>query len=201
MGERGRAELILQFAGAPMPVGIVRRRRIASGADLDNGLVHLCDYRHVDGLMAGIHLVVAPWRPPSLQPGQPDGIVTLPDELSSAGPLRIMLRVDDPWTTSGWPTWPESDSFTCAAPGVPSSGDAEQDLLSRFVAGDGEPPAHLDHLEPAWQLVHLADDLVHSGARPALTERCGDASCSVAGAAPPALLQTGFGHQPGMTAL
>src|SRR5262249_21396588 len=149
----------------------------------------------------GIYLVLAPWNPPSLQPVQPDGTVALPDGLSCAGPLRIMLQVDDPWTTSGWPTWPESNSFTCAAPGAPSSGDAEQDHLSRFVAGDGEPPAHLNHPERAWQLVHLAYDLVHSGARPDLTERCGEALRNQPGAALLALLETGFDHQACITAL
>lgn len=192
IAEHGRAELVLPFGNTSMPVGIVRRRCIASGAELDYGQVCLRDYQHVDGLMAGIYLVLAPWRPPFLEPVQADGIVTLPDALSNAGPLRVMLRVDDPWTTSSWPAWPGSDSFTCAAPGVPSSGDTEEDLLSRFVAGHGELPSHLDHPERLWHLVHLADDLVRSGARSDLTERCGEALRSQPGPALLALLRTGF---------
>jgi hypothetical protein len=201
IAEHGRAELVLSLADAPMPVGIVRRHRVACGADLDSGQIQLRDYRHVDGLVAGIYLVLAPWRRPSLQPVPADGIVALPDELRNAGPLQVMLRVEDPWTTSGWPTWPGSGSFTCDAPGVPSSGDAEQDLLSRFAAGHGELSAHLSHPERVWQLVHLANDLVRSGARADLTERCGEALRSQPGAALLSLLETGFNHKACITAL
>jgi hypothetical protein len=199
--EHGRAELILPLAGTAMLVGTVRPRRLASGADIDSGVIRLREYRHVDGLTAGIYLVFAPWRPPVVLTVAADGIVRLPDELHDAGPVRILLQVEDPWTASGWPPWPQADSFSCYSQGIPASEDPEQDQLSRFISGEGVLPEHLDHPERLWQLVHLADDLIRSGARADLTQRCGEALRGQPCAALLSLLETGFDHQATIPAL
>lgn len=195
IGEHGRAELVLQFAGSPMLVGTVRPRRFASGADLDEGRIRLRDYRHVDGLTAGIYRAFAPWLTPVIRPVEPSGVVDLPEELRNAGPLRILLQVDDPWTTSGWPTWPSSDAFTCDAPGIPTSEDTENARLSGFIAGYEDLPERLDKHERLWQLLRLGDDLVRCGARADLKMRCSAALRHDARAALLALLRAGLDQQ------
>lgn len=192
IAEHGRAELILPLAGRSMLVGIVRPRSLASGADLGSGQLRLREYRHVDGLMAGVYRVFAPWRGPVIQPVSTDGVVGFPDELRNAGPVRILLRVEDLWATSNWPPWPGADSFHCDNAGVPASDDPEQDELSRFVAGIGGTPERLHHLERLWQLLQLANELIPSGARADLSERCAEALRRQPRAAVLALLETGF---------
>ena len=70
-----------------------------------------------------------------------DGTAALPPELRDAGPLRVLLRVDDPWTVSSWPAVAWIRRRTAVqAPGVPASADPEEAGLSRFVAGEAELP-------------------------------------------------------------
>jgi hypothetical protein len=195
IAEHGRAELVLQFAGTPMLAGTVRPRRLASGADMDEGQIRLRDYRPVDGLMAGIYLAFAPWRAPVIHHVGSAGVVELPEDLRGAGPLRILLRVDDPWTTSAWPTWPTSGAFTCDAAGVPAGEDPDQARLSSFIAGHEDLPERLGRTERLWQLVHLADDLIRCGARADLKTRCSEALRRDPDAALLALLGAGLDHQ------
>ena len=93
-------------------------------------------------------------------------------ELHDAGPLRVLLRIDDPWTVSSWPVWPGPKAYACAAPGVPPSADPEEENLSRFVAGEAELPELTSHLGWLWRLVDLAVALVEAGARTDLAECC-----------------------------
>lgn len=202
IAEHGRAELVLQLAGTAMIAGMVRPRQLTSGLDMDDGKICLLNYRHVDGLMAGIYLVFAPWRGAAVLPVSTDGVVVLPNELRAAGPMRVLLRVEDPWTMSaGWPAWPGTGSFTCTASGVPASADREEDLLSRFVAGHGELRHHLDHPERLWHLVNLAADLIRAGARTDLTERCGEALRRQPRAALLSLMEIELDHRSNVTAL
>ena len=78
----------------------VRPRRLASGVDLAGDKLVLRDAAAVDGLTAGVYLAYAPWRPPVELPVSADGTAALPPELRDAGPLRVLLRIDDPWTVS-----------------------------------------------------------------------------------------------------
>lgn len=201
IAKHGRAELILPLADMPMITGVVRPRQLASGLELDGDQFWLRDYRHVDGLMAGIFLVFAPWRGPVIVPVSEAGAVGFPDRLRQAGPVRVLLRVEDPWTSSGWPAWPGSDSYLCEAPGSPAGTDAEEDLLSRFVAGEADLPEWLGYPERLWHLVHLAGDLLRSGARADLAERCGEALRRQPRAALLSLLQTGLDHRACVPAL
>ena len=167
----GRAGLALDMGAALMPLGYVRARRLASGADLSAGKLVLRDAPPVDGLTAGVYLPYAPWRPPAELAVAADGSAALPAELRDAGPLRVLLRIGGPWTAPDWPAWPRSDAYACPAAGVPASADAEEESLSRFVAGEADLPPLANHLGWLWRLVDLAADLVEAGARGDLAER------------------------------
>ena len=170
----GRAELTVNVGATLMPVAYVRPRRLASGVDLAGDKLVLRDAATVDGLTVGVYLAYAPWRPPVELTVSADGTAALPPELRDAGPLRVLLRVDDPWTVSSWPAWPGSGAYSCAAPGVPASEDKEEEDLSRFVAGEDELPELANHLGWLWQLADLAAQLVPAGARADLAACCGD---------------------------
>jgi hypothetical protein len=167
----GRAELVLSIGSTLMPVGYVRPRRLASGAHLKDSTLMLHNAAVVEGLTAGVYLAYAPWRPPVEVPVAADGTAELPEALVNAGPLFVLPRVEDPWAVSNWPVWPGADGYACQAQGMPISGDAEEDALSRFVAGGAELPA-LTGLERLWRLTDLAAALVKLGARADLGERC-----------------------------
>ncbi len=161
----GHAGLALDMGGTLMPVGYVRARGLAAGVDLAAGKLVLRDAAVVNRLTAGVYLPYAPWRPPAELAVAADGTADLPAELHHAGPLRVLLRIDDPWTASGWPAWPRSGAYACPGVGVPACGDREEESLSRFVAGDAGLPPLVNHLGWLWHLVDLAADLVEAGAR------------------------------------
>lgn len=168
----GHAELAVDLGSVHMPVGYVRPRRLASGVELAGDKLALRDPAAVDGLTAGAYLVFAPWRPPAELLITADGTAILPPELQDAGPLRVLLRIDDPWTVSSWSAWPGPKAYACEAPGVPRSADPEEASLSAFVAGEAELPELTRHLGWLWRLVDQASALVDAGARADLAERC-----------------------------
>jgi hypothetical protein len=168
----GRAELMLNIGERFMPVGFVRPRRLASGAELVGDTLVLREHARVDGLVAGVYLVYAPWRPPAELTVSPDGTAVLPPELVNAGPLRVLLRIDDPWTETSWPSWPGSDAYACPAPGVPLSTDPAEENVSRFMAGVDDLPQQKEHLGWLWRIVSLSAQLVRAGARADLAARC-----------------------------
>ena len=147
-------------------------RPLAGGAEVNAGLLTFRDCARAAGLTAALYLARAPWRPPVILPVPDDGAVKLPPELREAGPLRVLLRVEDPRTGTTWPDWPGRDAFACAAPGLPVSADLEEDALSRFLARERDLPVRPRRVEHLWRLLHLAGDLVAAGAPADLRERC-----------------------------
>ncbi|HUY47645.1 MAG TPA: hypothetical protein VMV92_18255 [Streptosporangiaceae bacterium] len=192
VAHHGRAELFLPWGQSAMPVGFVRPRRLATGAELDSGQLRIRDCAQVDGLTAGLYLARAPWRAPVILPVPGDGVVQLPLSVCAAGPLRVFLRVEDPWTVTDWPDWPSLNAYTCDAPGIPVSTDPEEDALSRFLAGESELPAFPRRVERLWRLIHLAGDLIASGAPANLRERCSAVLRDQPGLAITGLLDSGL---------
>ena len=136
IAHHGRAELLLPWGQSAMPVGYVRPRQLASGAEVRSGQLRIRDCAQIEGLTAALYLVRAPWRAPVIVPVPADGVVELPDDARDAGPLRVLLRVEDPWTVTEWPDWPGRSCYACDAPGIPVGADLEEETLSRFLAGD-----------------------------------------------------------------
>ena len=147
-------------------------RPLASGAEISSGQLIIRDAAQADGLAAALYLARAPWRAPVVVPVPADGVVKLPPGVREAGPLLVLLRAEDPCTVTNWPDWPGRAAYACAAPGVPASGDQEEDALSRFLAGQRDLPVRPHRVERLWRLIHLAGDLIAAGAPADLRERC-----------------------------
>ena len=192
VAHHGRAELLLPWGHGAMPVGFVRPRRLATGVEVSFGQLRMRDCVQVDGLMVALYLARAPWRAPILLPVPRDGVIQLPPGAQDAGPLRVLLRIEDPWTVTDWPDWPPGHSYACDAPGLPVSTDPEEDALSRFLAGEGDLPALPRRVERLWRLIHLADDLIAAGAPATLRERCSAVLREQPGLAITGFLDTGL---------
>ena len=192
VAHHGRAELFLPWARDAMPVGFIRPRRLASGAAFTEGQLRLRDCAPVDGLTAALYLARAPWRAPVTVPVPGDGVIELPPSVRDAGPLRILLRVDDPWTVTDWPAWPTGGSYACDAPGTPLGADPEEEALCRFLAGKGDLPTSLGCPSRLWKLIQLASDLIIMGAPADLRERCSVVLRNQAESALTALLDAGL---------
>ena len=194
VAEHGRAELYLPVSDGRMPVAVVRPRRLASGADIVDGRLVLHDHARVDGLLAGVYLLYAPWRTPFELAIPPDGAVALPDVLCGAGPLGVLLRVEDPWLVTRWPTWPGTDALWCDGAGIPAAADAEEEGLCRFLAGDCEFPEVTRHRDWLWRLVDLSAALARAGGRAGIAAYCTEELRRDPGAALVSLLDTGLDH-------
>ncbi|MEV5828460.1 hypothetical protein AB0L25_23160 [Spirillospora sp. NPDC052242] len=167
IAEYKQAELLL----GETPLVLVRPRQLATGVEDGGGHLLLRDAVDVDGLTAGVYLVTAPWRGPLTLPVE-DGRVKLPEELREAGPVRVLLQVEDPWAFTEWPRWPSGQAFTCDRWGSYEAGDEEETALGRFLVGEGPPPARASRLERLWTIVDLADELQECGAAPYIAGPC-----------------------------
>jgi hypothetical protein len=184
-----------------MPVAFVWPRRLATGAHVEAGQLRIHDCVHVDGLVVGLYLVRAPWRPPVVVPVPPDGVVELPPGLGESGPMLALLRVEDPWTVTDWPIWPAQNVYMCDAPGVPVGTDDEEATISRYLAGDGALPACPRRLARLWRIVHLADELVSTGAPVNVRAQCSAVLCGQPGLAIAAILDAGLDSSVSVAAL
>jgi superfamily I DNA/RNA helicase len=192
VAHHGRAELFLPWGQNAMPVGFVRPRRLATGAEISGDQLRIRDCVQIDGLTAALYLARAPWRAPVIVPIPADGAIQLPAPVRDAGPLRVLLRVEDPWAVTDWPDWPAGNSYACDAPGMPLGTDPEEDALCRFLAGKGDLPSLRGGVSRLWKLIHLADDLIALGAPVDLRERCSAAVRDQPGPALLALLDAGL---------
>jgi hypothetical protein len=150
------AVLVLDV-GRPLRVATVRPRQLARGAEHHGDHLRLVDCAPIEGLTAGVYPVRAPWREPEVVTVQ-DGTVPLPGIVRDAGPLSVMLQVDDPWVPVEWPRWPQRFLLVGAA-GHLVSDDAEETALSRYVAAEGDLPVEVKDLSRVWVLVRFADRL------------------------------------------
>jgi len=191
VAHHGRAELFLPWGQTVMPVGFVRPRRLTAGAAVVAGRLEFQDCVPAEGLTAAVYLTRAPWRPPVVLPVPREGTAELPVAVREAGPLRVLLRVDDPWIVSEWPAWPGRSSYACDAPGVPVGADPDEDALIRFLAGEDDLPVSPGRVDRLWRLVQLATDLIGAGAPANLRERCAAVLRERPGPAVAALLETG----------
>ncbi|MFW6642090.1 hypothetical protein ACOALZ_18860 [Nocardiopsis algeriensis] len=93
-------------------------------------------------LIAALYQEHAPWRSPAVLRVQ-DGQISTEEHFSIGGPVRVLLRVDDPWAASpDFPAWPgpaDGTVLECDMPGRPNSRDREEDLLCTYLSGRKTP--------------------------------------------------------------
>ncbi|GAA1276548.1 hypothetical protein GCM10009677_32860 [Sphaerisporangium rubeum] len=162
----------LSFGSGAMftPLAFVRPRQLATGVTHDGDRLVLRDPADVEGLAAAVYALRAPWREPAEAPVH-EGTVVLPPDLCDAGPLLVVLQIEDPWTFNEWPRWP--DRFMVAgADGYVRADDPEETALSRFLADAGPFPERVTDLGRLWWIVELAGKLAVPSDVRRLVERC-----------------------------
>lgn len=119
-----------------LAIATLRPRTLFTGIELEGDTLVLEDCVAVDGLNTYLFATRAPWREPACVPVI-DGRVELPAWLTSAGPIRVMARIEDPWVPLPIPGWPQAGmSRLVEADGWVADGDAEETAISMFLAGD-----------------------------------------------------------------
>jgi hypothetical protein len=162
--------LAVGYAARVVPVAALRPRRLASGARHQDGDIHLEAFLGVPDVSAAVYTLHAPWRPPEVLAVSPEGRITLPEDGRVAGPLLVLLGVDDPWAVSDWPRWPEpgtANLLPCTVPGRPHGTDPQEEVLCRaFASGDLTGAVGQDsaaNTARLWRLLGTADLLHRSG--------------------------------------
>lgn len=175
---RRHLRLVVAYDQTVVPVAVVRPRRLAGGAELKDGVIELDGFAGISDVSAAVYTYGAPWRSPVVLPVPEDGRVRLPEELREAGPMRLLLAVDDPWSIIERPRWPRIDDpnvLGCAAPGRPTGSDAEEELLcAAFATGDGLESLPLSHANAVrlWRVLGTSDLLVRSGVAKERIDAC-----------------------------
>ena len=151
--EHPQIRLCLDPEGRLDVVGI-RPRKLFSNVVLgDGGLLSFEDCVEVDGLTALLYATRAPWRAP-VQIPVVSGKAQLRPEMQDAGPLVLMVRVEDPWVPEPVPSWPaEGQSRIVRSRGYLRSDDEEETALSAFLAGEAEAPERIADLARVWSVL------------------------------------------------
>ncbi|MEO3777966.1 hypothetical protein ABGB16_14185 [Micromonospora sp. B11E3] len=162
VGVHGIAQLDVRVNGQDIPVARCTPRRLASSVLVEDDRLHLVGGVYADGLVAGLYQVYAPWRPPHVVSLHRDLISdSLPSEVTAAGPLVALLRVEDPWVPAEWPDWPGAENAFDIADREwkPSAHDGAEDAVSGYLAGLDDLPDRPDIAPLLIDLYHRADDL------------------------------------------
>ncbi|WP_158009876.1 hypothetical protein [Carbonactinospora thermoautotrophica] len=182
-------EFELDLAGVRMPVAVVRPRRLATAVRRQGDLLVLVDGVDAPGLTVLAYQVWAPWRPPVALPVR-EGI-TPPLPKDAVGPLRCLLRVDDPWVPQPVPVWPDDEAHgenvfdveEVLPPGLLDPvGGAEAEAIA-YLAGHGELHPSPE-LAPYALALHVHADRIAAGVDRAVRADAG----AVLAAAPEAAL-------------
>ncbi|OHV62899.1 hypothetical protein [Pseudofrankia sp. BMG5.36] len=142
------------------------------GPDSPDGLVRgealrADGFAGVSDAVAACYQLFAPWRESLLVALDSAGRAPLPPELRDAGPLLVMLRVDDPWLPRDWPDWPDpadrDDVYLLRdrmwRPPADSGMPAGEVELSAYLAGGADLPRSAGGATAALRLTQVAADL------------------------------------------
>ena len=192
VAHHGRAELFLPWGQGGMPVGWYGRDGSQAAPRSAKASSSSATASQVDGLTAALYLARAPWRAPVIVPVPADGAVQLPPGVRNSGPLRVLLRVEDPWVVTDWPGGLAVGSYACDAPGMPVGADPEEQALCRFLAGEGDLPASPAAVGPSLAAHPSRWRPDQRGAPADLRERCSAKLAAQPGPALAALLDAGL---------
>jgi hypothetical protein len=131
-------------------VATLRPRTLFTGIELDGAQLKLEDCVAVEGLCAYLFATRAPWREPACVPIV-HSRVNLPPWLIDAGPIRVMVRIEDPWVPLPIPDWPQAgESRLVEADGWVTDGDSEETAISKFLAGELADPVDVIDFVRLW---------------------------------------------------
>lgn len=153
--------LSINSAGKDLVVAVIQPKKLLSDISIDGDKLVFNECVDLQDLVALVYLQWAPWLQPTIIDIE-NGIATLPDKFSNAGPLRIIVKVQDPWVSEPIPAWPDSNkSYTCKGHGFYSSEDKEETALSRFLSyyGEKELPERIEDFTRIWAIMANIDNL------------------------------------------
>jgi len=141
-------------------VGVVQPRRLFDGVKIDGASLSFSDCVEVDDLTAFVYATRAPWRPPEIV-SITAGEAVIPEWLVNSGPLRILVRMEDPWAPAPVPDWPAARSSTTVnCDGyVQDAMDEEATHLSMFLAGLTTDLPSISDLARLWTVRGLLSSL------------------------------------------
>jgi hypothetical protein len=176
VAQHPRAVVDIDLAlGARFRVATFSPRRLATALAVTSAdaapVLRADGFPEVDDAVAACYQLYAPWREPVLVPLDRTGSAPLPPPLHEAGPLLVMLRVDDPWLPRDWPDWPDpadrddvyvlrDRTWQPAADSTVPAGEAD---LSAFLAGRADLPRSAGGATAAYRLTQVAADLRRHG--------------------------------------
>jgi hypothetical protein len=153
-----QGQLALESGGG-LVVATIRPRRLISDVMLADEALEFSDCVEIDGLTALVYSTRAPWRDPAYLPVAA-GRAVLPPWLVNAGPIRVLVRLEDPWAPLPVPEWPAAGkSRLVEAEGYPVHDDPEATAVSAFLAGEGDVPAGASDLARLWSVRGLLGGL------------------------------------------
>lgn len=153
-----QAKLALDPAG-DVVVANIRPQRLFSGVESVDGVLEFEHCVNVEGMSALLYSTRAPWRSPA-GVEVAGGRAEVPEWLRNAGPIRILLRIEDPWAPEPIPEWPSARrSSLVEADGFPVGDSPEETELSAFLAGEGGLPAEIKDFTRLWTVRALLGSL------------------------------------------
>ncbi len=158
----GLAQLDVRLDGQDFPVARCTPRRLANSVSVEDDRLVLVDGVRAEGLTAGLYQVYAPWQPPYITHLTADLVSDpLPTQVTTVGPLVVLLRIEDPWVPADWPDWPGRENahdiadLTWEATGQDPAGEA----LSAYLAGTGDLPDRPDLAPLLFSLYPRAEEI------------------------------------------
>jgi hypothetical protein len=128
----------------------VRPRTLFSSIQLACGELQFADCVNVEGLTAYVFVTRAPWIEPVSLPIV-EGKTSLPDWLVDAGPMHVVVRIEDPWVPLPAPDWPQPGTSTFVdADGWVIQDDQEETAVSMFLAGVSSLPGDITNFVRLW---------------------------------------------------
>lgn len=130
-----------------------RPDRLCSGAVVEDDVLRLTDFAGVPDAVAGVYQLMAPWRRPELISIDEQGEARLPEELVVAGPLLVLVRLEDPWAPAPWPAWPHTGAAVEREGWPEPTSDAEASAIHYLAGLTRVPsdPAAYPYLWAAWE--------------------------------------------------
>jgi hypothetical protein len=133
-----------------LTVATILPRELFTAVVLSGVNLHFLDAVDVAGLTAYVYATRAPWREPVALPIR-DGVATLPPDLVDAGPLRLLVRIEDPWVPQPVPHWPFGVNLIVQARGHVVDPDDEATALSAYLEGCGDFPSEITDYSRLWR--------------------------------------------------